>query len=54
MQNKDQEIWDLLDDAVNSLAILRSIQRSVDPIGAKLTTELIEQLKAKMKEIENI
>lgn len=42
--------FDLLDDVINSLAILRSFHRKEkDHVGAKLTTELIERVKVAMQ-----
>lgn len=40
------ETYELLDDVINSLAILRSFHRKEkDHVGVKLTTELIERVK---------
>ncbi|HET8689251.1 MAG TPA: hypothetical protein VFM18_21780 [Methanosarcina sp.] len=42
------ELKELLDDCVNSLAILRLLQKgNGDTVGAKLTTVLINRIKEK-------
>jgi len=44
---EENETFDLLDDVVNSLAILRSFHRKdKDRVGVKLSTDLIERVKA--------
>lgn len=53
--NKEQDMWDLLDDVVNSLAILRSKQRQErDRVGVMLTGELIDRVKVERNKLEEV
>ncbi len=55
MNSKEQEMWDLLDDVVNSLAVLRFHQRNErDHVGVMLTGELIDRVKVQLKKLEEV
>lgn len=49
----DSDMKELLEDVVDALANKRLLEKAnKDPVGVEITTELIERIKLKLKDVE--